>query len=217
MAAEALTPRAHDLPPMWDGVPVTWSAWETEAPTTIRLHVDDMGACGRCGSLELTLTARGVLEGDLHPLRLYVSRCPDCHLDTVLDLVGDESWELDDTDYDDQGSAPPPPEAATSTTRPRPGPAPTGRPLPAEIATCDRCGADIIWAITVAGPNGPGGKRQPLNPHEDPAGNVAAVSPRRGRVLARALMADEHHDPHLELLAMPHAATCSPRQEHPWT
>ena len=45
--------------------------------------------------------------------------------------------------------------------------APALRELPAEAiarTTCDSCGRPIVWAITVAGPNGRGGKLMPLDP-----------------------------------------------------
>lgn len=201
------TTREHDLPPRWDGHPVTWEAWSTEVPTTLRLHVDDGGACDRCGSLELARTTQGVVTApDEPPHRLYLSRCADCAHDTVVDHDG-VVWELDPSDYTDQGSTPP---AEAPAPAPPARPRPTGRPLPADSSTCERCGEDIVWAITVAGPNGRGGKRQPFDPHEHPDGNVAILSPRRGRLLARALMGDEQHDPPNEYLGMPHAATCQP-------
>lgn len=83
------------------------------------------------------------------------------------------------------------------------------RTLPGEVVPCEDCRAPIVWAVTVAGPNGPGGKAMPLNAREDLAyGNTAAWSLTRGRVLARVLTKDEQHDAPLEYLAVPHFATC---------
>ncbi|MFW6776095.1 hypothetical protein ACOACO_17560 [Nocardioides sp. CPCC 205120] len=207
--------RVHDLPPRWDGFPVVWGEWTDEIPSTYRLHAEDLGACGRCGSLAPMEHSRGTVDvPDRRPLALFVTRCTDCRHDVVLD-ADDVAWDLEPADYTDGGSerpAGPPPAPRRFPPRrpapPPPAPRPTGRPLPADSTPCGRCGARIVWAITVAGPNGRGGKSQPLDPHEHPDGNVAVSSPRRGRLLARALMADEQHDPHTEFLAMPHAATC---------
>lgn len=84
------------------------------------------------------------------------------------------------------------------------------RPLPdpAPRSNCDGCGESIVWALTTAGPNGPGGKRIPLNAAEDPAGSYAVTHPHRGRLIARGLGRDETADRPGEYLAMPHVATC---------
>ncbi len=89
------------------------------------------------------------------------------------------------------------------------GPTDTGRRLPGDIVTCESCGAPIVWAVTVAGPNGRGGKAMPLNPREDLGyGNTAVRPGHAGRLLARVLFKDETHDAPGEYLAVPHAATC---------
>lgn len=92
------------------------------------------------------------------------------------------------------------------------------RPLPARDElrdTCTGCGALIVWAITVAGPNGPGGKYIPLDPVEDlAAGNIAVRPVTAGRLLARALARDEDADRPLEYAALPHFASCTTRS-HP--
>jgi hypothetical protein len=87
------------------------------------------------------------------------------------------------------------------------------RPLPDAIAQsrCEGCGDDVVWAMTVAGPNGPGGKYMPLNPYEDLAGNVAVTAPHRGRLLARVLTKGETFDRPHEYAGMTHFATCVAR------
>lgn len=87
------------------------------------------------------------------------------------------------------------------------------RTLPDAIATssCAGCHRTVVWAITVAGPNGRGGKYMPLDPVEDLAGNVAITAPRRGRLLARALTKGETFDRPHEYAGMPHFATCPAR------
>lgn len=93
------------------------------------------------------------------------------------------------------------------------GTEPDLRPLPDAIAAtrCDGCGDDVVWAMTVAGPNGPGGKYMPLNPHEDLFGNVAVTAPHRGRLLARVLTKGEAFDRPHEFAGMTHFATCAAR------
>lgn len=87
------------------------------------------------------------------------------------------------------------------------------RPLPQPIArtSCDGCGATIVWAITMAGPNGPGGKLIPLEPLEDLTGNVAVIAPHLGRLVARVLTKDEHVDRPHEYAAQTHFAACPAR------
>lgn len=91
------------------------------------------------------------------------------------------------------------------------------RQLPASNVTsfCHGCGAQLLWAYTVAGPNGPGGKLMPLDPLESLAsGNVAVTAPRRGRLNARVLAHDEYVDRPAEYAASTHFATC-PAGAHP--
>lgn len=86
----------------------------------------------------------------------------------------------------------------------------TLRDLPAPDAartSCSGCGQPIVWAMTVAGQNGRGGKLMPLDPSEHPRGNVAVTIP-HGRLLARVLAHDEQIDHPLEYAGIPHFATC---------
>lgn len=83
------------------------------------------------------------------------------------------------------------------------------RRLPGTVSTCQLCRRHIVWATTVAGPNGPGGKSQAFDPYESTDGRVAIVPRGGGRLWARALHKDESHDLLTELLGMPHVATCA--------
>lgn len=83
------------------------------------------------------------------------------------------------------------------------------RRLPGTTSTCQLCKRPIVWATTVAGPNGPGGKSQPFDPLEDPNGNVAIRVASNRRLLARALGKDDALDATVEYRGMPHAATCT--------
>lgn len=94
--------------------------------------------------------------------------------------------------------------STVTTERPR-------RELPGTATTCRACRRPIVFARTLAGPNGPGGKAMPLDLHENPDGNVAVRPGRRGELLARVLRKGEHHDDPIERLAMPHFATCPSR------
>ncbi|XBB66883.1 hypothetical protein ABFU82_22665 [Nocardioides sp. WV_118_6] len=236
--------RTHDLPPAWDGLPVEWRGW-IAAATTLSYHLPlEETACRRCGSLNEQLLNVGVIDhgprGDArdpeeprHHVRLFAFRCPDCRHDQVLDQDDDQLWDLDETDYGDDGSVPPdavdePPAARDiepKTIQPDVTPvverdvagadqAHDGslRDLPAPPLArsyCHGCGELIVWATTVAGPNGPGGKLQPFDPRENPVGRIAITQPvARGRLLARALHKGETVERPLEYIGMTHFATC---------
>lgn len=79
------------------------------------------------------------------------------------------------------------------------------------VTTCHGCWQQIIWARTMAGPNGPGGKYMPLDPIEDPAGNVAVIRTHHGQLRARVLLKDETADRPGEYIANTHFATCPTR------
>lgn len=96
----------------------------------------------------------------------------------------------------------------TVTTALRSLPAPQHR-----RTNCDGCGALIVWAVTMAGPNGRGGKLMPLDPVESLAGN-AAVRATGGHLIVRVLGKEESVDRYAEYQAMPHFATC-PARTHP--
>lgn len=96
-------------------------------------------------------------------------------------------------------------DVVVSVERKGPGGA---RPLPGTRSLCQLCKQPIVWARTMAGPNGPGGKSQPFDPYENPDGNVAIIPRAQGRLLARALGKDDGLDEHAEYRGMPHAATC---------
>lgn len=127
--------REHDLPPRWDGRLVTWSGWTPQPPAFI-CPPPPLGdtCCPACGSIAPRSQNRGLvahsprttreqLDDDaenrrrlgslshkrkrLDTLRLYAFRCPDCRHDQVLDLETDEFWDLDHTDYGDEGSVRP--------------------------------------------------------------------------------------------------------------
>lgn len=98
---------------------------------------------------------------------------------------------------------------ATSLLDRPPTAAPELRRLPAPKVPCESCGRNIVWATTVAGPNGRGGKNQAFDPYEHPDARVAVYPARRGQLYARALFKDEAVDRPIEYAGMPHAATCS--------
>lgn len=105
-------PAQNDLPPSWDGVPVTWAGWRDEPQTSLAYHLPlDHLACDQCGSLAGRLHNAGTRpateprEGWPHPVRdIFASRCSDCGHDTVTDTRTNETWDLDPDDYSDAGS-----------------------------------------------------------------------------------------------------------------
>ena len=126
--------REHDLPPRWDGRPVTWSGWDT-GPTGFICPPPKNECCHACGSHAPTVFNHGYVAishlitdeeitaaqaaRDLLPpglrhkidslvrLELTAYRCPDCNTDLVEDQVTGLWWELDHTDYGPDGSNPP--------------------------------------------------------------------------------------------------------------
>lgn len=82
------------------------------------------------------------------------------------------------------------------------------RRLPGTLTRCRSCGQGIVWAATAARDTGRGGRAMPLDPFEDPAGNVAVQPGHAGRLVARVLKKDEQVDRPVQYVAMPHFATC---------
>lgn len=107
-------PAANDLPPLWDGAPVTWHGW-TVTWSTIQFHLPiDQVACDQCGGIGnrgvnwgsrpaeqgfLTDPPAGTLIRDIS-----AARCQDCGHDTVTCHRTNETWDLDPDDYGDAGS-----------------------------------------------------------------------------------------------------------------
>jgi hypothetical protein len=80
--------------------------------------------------------------------------------------------------------------------------------LPGRPAVCRECRAEIRFAVTVAGPKGPGGRPMPIDAIPHPEGNCAVRIGIGNRLYVRVLGKDESHDPASEVLCMPHFATC---------
>jgi hypothetical protein len=127
--------RAHDLPPLWDGRRVDWSAWEELGHTSLVFHAPaDEFACTGCGWIADTelravgrvhpepgatftvlphARARHEIEVPAWPVaRLSVLRCAGCGLDEVTDMETGEVWDLEPSDYTDAGSWPEPEQGA---------------------------------------------------------------------------------------------------------
>ena len=107
-------PRANRLPPKWDGATVEWEEWEVDL-SSWRFHVK-LDPYPYCGSTDERVMAIGRVRND-GPARSIQSargyrlgrmsayRCTGCWHDQVIDLAG-ALWDLDDSDYDDDGSWP---------------------------------------------------------------------------------------------------------------
>lgn len=109
-----LVERAHDLPPRWDGFGVEWHGWEYLPPAFL-CPPPPPQCCRTCGAppavkgFPTTLVNRGYVERlNGHPqFRLHVFRCQVCRHDVVTDTVTGGTWDLDDSDYGDDGSVVP--------------------------------------------------------------------------------------------------------------
>lgn len=127
-------PVVHDLPPSWDGAPITWNGW-AEGRTSMVFHAKQE-PCRRCGIADeakvnigrrtpeegatftvpsqrarlLERAGRRVPRGETEEVPawpvtdLIAYRCRGCGLDHVHDQRTDEWWELDISDYRDKGS-----------------------------------------------------------------------------------------------------------------
>ena len=91
---------------------------------------------------------------------------------------------------------------------------PTPRRIPGPKAVCRSCRGEIRWARTLATPKGPGGNHMPLDPVENPDGNVAARPTMAGALVCRVLSNDDSLDTTTEYRAMPHFATCTARPDN---
>ena len=114
----------NDLPPKWDGQPVEWEGWiNLETSMAIHSPLDDL-TCRACGSIgepsinsgkrlqtfrtwKRTRSGHRYLSNETHqrPIRdLWAFRCRHCGHDQVLDDRTDTIWDLDPSDYSDDGS-----------------------------------------------------------------------------------------------------------------
>lgn len=116
-----LWPRTNDLPPRWDGLPVQWGSWSSTGEVFLcPPRRERPESCERCGSADARMINVGRVwtDPDTAPpaigrarLRrghhlvgvLSAFRCPGCGHDSVLDPNG-QLWDLDETDYTDDGS-----------------------------------------------------------------------------------------------------------------
>lgn len=99
-------PRAHDLPPAWDGQPVEWMEWSPEARSSLFYHspIEQM-TCRECGTVDEPRTCSG-RRGDLPVWDLIASRCRHCGHDQVTETQTWQTWDLEPEDYTDAGSWP---------------------------------------------------------------------------------------------------------------
>lgn len=116
-----LWPRQHDLPPRWDGLPVEWSGWQQPpvvyvCPPPRRPDRCDTCASERQPSINIgrvwtdpatapQAIGRARLRRGRHLVCVITAmRCNDCGHDRVLELSSGMTWDLDETDYTDDGS-----------------------------------------------------------------------------------------------------------------
>jgi hypothetical protein len=84
-----------------------------------------------------------------------------------------------------------------------PDPQPPQHVPASDFTVCNRCGQAVVWTVTAAG------ARQPVDPAENLAGNVAVYADATGRYRSRAITRERPTLEHAEWRAMPHAATCT--------
>lgn len=95
----------HDLPPRWDGVPVTWGPWQSPRVMFIcpPPPPDPCAACGLIRPRAEAVGKRTSRFGRYSPL--YAFRCTHCGHDVVDDQQTGELWDLEPgIDYGDWGS-----------------------------------------------------------------------------------------------------------------
>lgn len=96
--------RSHDLPPRWDGHPIDWTGWQSPTRSSAAYHAPP-DACESCGiedsQPKMNIgTIRDVSGGG----KLVAFRCSECGNDVVWDWSTNAWWDLDPTDYSDEGS-----------------------------------------------------------------------------------------------------------------
>lgn len=74
---------------------------------------------------------------------------------------------------------------------------------------CLACMRPLVFCRLARTESGKGGVPMPLDPVPTTAGNVAVHVTPTGSVVGRVLKKDESADEHVEVLYMPHAATCA--------
>lgn len=80
-------------------------------------------------------------------------------------------------------------------------------PRPSELRRCTGCREAVLW-VTILG----SGKRMPVDPVIENAGNVAVRQDHTGRFVARVLTADDRVEV-FERLTVSHLATCEKAAE----
>lgn len=73
-------------------------------------------------------------------------------------------------------------------------------------AVCKRCGDEFLWARTAKG------RAMPVDPQPRPDGNLAIHRDHLGQLRARVVTTDAPIEAY-ERPGMPHAATCTPKNE----
>lgn len=99
-------PESNDLPPLWDGVPVSWGGWSLAWSSLnyhLPLHELVCDKCGGLGDMGINWGMRPAEDGT-QCRDIVAARCQDCGHDTVTDHRTKETWELDPDDYGDEGS-----------------------------------------------------------------------------------------------------------------
>lgn len=78
-------------------------------------------------------------------------------------------------------------------------------------ARCPECGDEVLWTRTQPGATTSGGRRMPVSPRPDPAGNTAVRKDGTGTWISRRVTPQEPLMGY-ERLHTPHQATCRAQQ-----
>jgi hypothetical protein len=98
----------HDLPPRWDGWPVTWQGWEWFVGFVCfqskgsRPRQDVCHRCGHVGEQPMNRGHAEPVPWNGRRVLLLAFRCPGCRHDTVW--AASQWWDLEPADYLDAGS-----------------------------------------------------------------------------------------------------------------
>jgi|SRR5699024_5201304 len=94
---------SNDLPPKWDGRTVEWEGWEPPIFICPPLP-DHERACDQCGTIDSKQSNTGRIHTEQGIDLLIASRCQHCNHDTVYEATTQQVWDLDPSDYSDDGS-----------------------------------------------------------------------------------------------------------------
>jgi hypothetical protein len=97
--------RIHSVPVKWDGQEVDWVGFEHPAGTPIICAAKPL-LCPQCGTSAQPRINQGRVFNRLNIMvnSLVLQRCMSCGFTQVWDMETDKWFDLDESDYSDDGS-----------------------------------------------------------------------------------------------------------------